>query len=138
MVIHLNLTPPTVTAQEHKFSQRFGRTIVYDPPRLRQARKVLMTALAAHAPKAPMEGALYVAVSWRFPATKRHPAGTWRTTRPDTDNLQKLLKDCMTRTGYWHDDAQVCAELVEKWWSDKPGIYIKIEPLPEETTAWTR
>ena len=28
-------------------------------------------------------------------------------TKPDTDNLQKLLKDCMTKCGFWKDDAQV-------------------------------
>ena len=32
--------------------------------------------------------------------------GEYRTTKPDTDNLQKLLKDCMTATGFWTDDAQ--------------------------------
>ena len=25
----------------------------------------------------------------------------WKTSKPDTDNLIKMLKDCMTRTGYW-------------------------------------
>lgn len=52
------------------------------------------------------------------------------TTKPDTDNLQKLLKDCMTKLGYWQDDAQVASEIVEKFWADTVGIYIKIEELP--------
>ena len=51
-------------------------------------------------------------------------------TRPDTDNLQKLLKDCMTRTGFWRDDAQVCREDVTKRWSrEKPGIRIRVVSL---------
>ena len=30
----------------------------------------------------------------------QHEDGEYRTTRPDTDNLQKLLKDCMTAVGF--------------------------------------
>ncbi len=48
----------------------------------------------------------------------------------DTDNLQKMLKDCMTEVGFWNDDAQVVVEHVEKLWSDEPtGIAIEIEVL---------
>ena len=36
----------------------------------------------------------------------------------------------MTRLGYWHDDAQVCRELVEKFYSrEVEGIYIELEAL---------
>jgi len=41
-----------------------------------------------------------------------------------------LLKDCMTKLGYWQDDAQVASEIAEKFWADTVGIYIKIEELP--------
>ena len=44
--------------------------------------------------------------------------------------LQKLLKDCMTKCGFWKDDAQVVREMVEKRWADEPmGIYIEIMEL---------
>ena len=43
------------------------------------------------------------------------PDGSWRTSKPDTDNLEKALKDEMTRLHFWHDDAQVCSEIVEKF-----------------------
>ena len=49
--------------------------------------------------------------------------------RPDTDNLQKLLKDCMTAEHFWTDDALVCSEITEKFWADTPGIWIHIEPV---------
>ena len=62
-----------------------------------------------------MEGPVALTVDWRF-LTKTHPEGAWRITRPDTDNLQKLLKDCMTASGFWRDDAQVCREEVTKRW----------------------
>ena len=62
---------------------------------------------------------------WCFPKG-RHRDGEYRVTRPDTDNLQKLLKDCMTQAGFWKDDAQVASELCEKFWAETPGIYIRI------------
>ena len=59
----------------------------------------------------------------------KHPDGSYRTTKPDTDNLQKLLKDCMTAEHFWTDDALVCSEITEKFWADTPGIWIHIEPV---------
>ena len=50
-------------------------------------------------------------------------------TKPDTDNLEKLLKDCMTRTRFWIDDAQVADEHVCKTWSPWPGIHVIVLPL---------
>ncbi len=55
--------------------------------------------------------------------------GQYKHTKPDTDNLQKLLKDCMTELGFWKDDALVASELVQKFWGEKTGIYINIEEL---------
>ena len=61
----------------------------------------------------------------------RYRDGQYKTTRPDTDNLQKLLKDCMSDTGFWKDDALVASEIVEKFWAERPGIYIRVEELQE-------
>lgn len=53
-----------------------------------------------------------------------------KTSKPDTDNLEKALKDCMTRLHFWKDDAQVASEISEKFWAAVPGIYVRIEELP--------
>lgn len=66
---------------------------------------------------------------WCFPITGKHQDGDYRITKPDTDNLVKLLKDCMTDLGYWTDDCLVASEIIEKFWSKVPGIYIRIEEL---------
>ena len=60
---------------------------------------------------------------------KEHKDGEYRITKPDTDNLQKMLKDCMTLVGFWKDDALVASEITEKFWAKTPGIYIRIEEL---------
>lgn len=122
------MVPPTVTAQEHKVRVVNGKPMFYDTPRIKAARRQLMDALAPNAPEQKMEGAVALSVSWHFPRG-RHKDGDYKITRPDTDNLQKLLKDCMTAAGFWKDDAQVVREHVEKRWASNPGIYIRAEEL---------
>ena len=81
-------------------------------------------------PPEPYEGPVSLMVKWCFPVVKgRHRDGEYRITKPDTDNLQKMLKDVMTQCGYWTDDAQVCREIVEKFWAEIPGIFIRVEVL---------
>ena len=131
MIFFIAMHPPTATAQERKVKVINGKPIFYDPPAVKSAKELLSAYLAQHRPPQPLTGGLSLRVLWLFPRGA-HPHGAWRTTKPDTDNLQKMLKDCMTRVGFWEDDAQVAREIIEKRWSDEPcGIYIEIEPLTE-------
>lgn len=131
MNFFIAIHPPAATAQERKVKVINGKPIFYDPPAVKSAKELLSAYLAQHRPPQPLTGGLSLRVLWLFPRGA-HPHGAWRTTKPDTDNLQKMLKDCMTRVGFWEDDAQVAREIIEKRWSDEPcGIYIEIEPLTE-------
>ena len=93
------------------------------------ARAKLTGHLAPHVPERPLKGPLQLMVKWCFPIVGPHEDGEPKTSRPDTDNLQKLLKDCMTAEHFWTDDALVCSEITEKFWADTPGIWIHIEPV---------
>lgn len=129
MEFFIAMNPPTATAQEKQVRVVRGKPIFYDPAPVKEAKKLLISYLILHRPDKPMTGALTLRVVWLFPRGKSHKHGEWRVTKPDTDNLQKLLKDCMTKCEFWNDDAQVVREAVEKRWSDEPtGIYIEIEP----------
>jgi Holliday junction resolvase RusA-like endonuclease len=126
--------PPTSTAQMKQVRVVKGKPIFYDPPAVKEARSVLSAHLAVYKPSKPLTGPVSLRVLWLFPKGKSHRNGEWRITKPDTDNLQKLLKDCMTRCGFCNDDAQVVREIAEKRWSDDPcGIYIEIEELEVQT-----
>lgn len=130
MKIFLLLDPPTVTAQMNKVSIVNNKPVFYKSEKLKQARNTLITHLKPFQPKTPLAGPIELKVIWQFPRGKRHKHYEWRVTKPDTDNLQKMLKDCMTEVGFWNDDAQVVVEHVEKLWSDEPtGIAIEIEVL---------
>ena len=127
------MRPPTVThnaKQLHTF-MRGGRpcAVLHDSPELKDARARLHAHLAPHAPPSPLTGPVRLVVKWLFPAQGRHPDGAWKTSRPDTDNLDKALKDEMTRLHFWHDDAQVASEISEKFWANTPGIFIQVEVL---------
>lgn len=129
MEVFLNINPPTTTAQMRKVRVINGKPMFYKPPKVREACCVLTEALTPYVPEHPLEGAIRLTVRWYFPCGRSHKDGEYRTTRPDTDNLEKMLKDCMTGLNYWHDDAQVVCEHVEKIWSQQPGIYICVEVL---------
>lgn len=123
------MVPPTVTQQEHKVTVHNGKPRFYEPAELKAARSKLTAHLAKHKPERKLDGALGMQTTWLFPCGESHLPGEYRTTKPDTDNLQKLLKDCMTATGFWTDDAQVVMESVQKRWNDVPGIYIAVKEL---------
>ena len=130
MEFFIAIDPPTSTAQMKQVRVVKGKPIFYDPPAVKAARNMLSAHLAIHKPDKPMTGPVSLRVLWLFPRGKSHKNGEWRITKPDTDNLQKLLKDCMTRCGFWKDDAQVVSEAVEKRWSDDPcGLYIEVNEL---------
>ena len=128
MHFFLPMIPPTVTHQQKKVHVVNGKPVHYEPARLAAARQKLVAHLAGHVPLVGFTGPVRLVVKWLFPRGERRD-GEWKVTKPDTDNLQKLLKDCMTAVGFWKDDAQVCSETVEKFWAERPGIWIYLEEL---------
>lgn len=138
MKIFLLLDPPTVTAQESKVAVVKNKPVYYKPEKVKEAKQILIKHLKPFKPDIPFAGPIRLDVIWRFPKGKRHKHFEWRVTKPDTDNLEKMLKDSMTEVGFWNDDAQVVVEHVEKVWSDEPtGISIEInvlEKFKEEST----
>jgi len=126
----LPMIPPTVTQQEHQVTCKDGKPVFYDPPELKAARAKLQAHLAQHVPAKKYTTAVQLVVKWCFPIKGKHKNGEYKATKPDADNLQKLLKDVMTDLGFWVDDALVASEVVEKFWADMPGIYIAIRNIP--------
>lgn len=122
----LPMNPPTKTAQEKRWKCVNGKPIAYQSAELKAAYMLLRDGVALFKPKEKINDSIHLLVQWRFPADKKHPAGSWRKTKPDTDNLQKMLKDVMTEAGFWEDDCLVVSETVQKFYVDTPGIYIVI------------
>ena len=124
----MNMTPPTVTHQEKRVTVRNGKPIFFEDTALKNARASFMANLARFRPAEPMNGAVRLLTKWCFAGKTKEPK--YKTTKPDTDNMIKLLKDCMTRSGFWADDAQVACEITEKFVvPNRPGIYVYVEEM---------
>lgn len=122
------MKPPTCTHQEKQVHVVNGKPVFYEPSELKAARAKLMAHMSKYKPGEPIQGALRLTTWWCFPRGG-HPNGTYKTSKPDTDNLVKLLKDVMTDLGFWKDDAQVACEVTCKYWAEPTGIYVRVESL---------
>lgn len=128
----LPMIPPNKTFQQHQVTCKKGKPVFYKPAELKAVRSKLMAHLGQYVPEKKYTSAVRLITKWCFPITGRRKNGQYKTTKPDTDNLQKMLKDIMTELGYWKDDALVASEITEKFWAKIPGIYICIEKLEGE------
>ena len=119
------MIPPTTTAQMHQVAVRNGKPVFYDPPAVKEMKAKLQAALHPHRPAEPLQGALRLVCKWIWYGQSE----AYKPTKPDTDNLQKALKDAMTKGGFWLDDCQVASEICEKMTGPQPGIFVQIEVL---------
>lgn len=126
---------PTTTHQEKRISSKkskSGKAIVYEAENLKAARAKFMAELAVYRPPEPISGPVGLLVHWGFPLTIKAKNGEWKTSKPDTDNMIKLLKDCMTQLGFWSDDAQVCYEVSMKKYAEVSGVFISVQTIGGE------
>ena len=120
---------PTVTHQQKKVAVVRGKPRFYEPPKLKEVRALFMDMLQPYKPPEPLDGPLRLTTKWLFPKIKGTKDGQYKHTKPDTDNLVKLLKDCMEKTGFYVNDSRVASEIDEKFWAKTVGIYVKVEQL---------
>lgn len=125
----LVMEPPTCTHQEKQVRVVNGKPVFYEPAELKAARQKLRAHLSQHLPEEVFVGPVRLTTWWCFPIKGDHKDGDYKTSKPDTDNLVKMLKDLMTELQFWKDDAQVASEVIEKYWAELPGIYVKVESL---------
>lgn len=118
---------PTVTSQEKGIN--FDARRIYTKTSVLSVKAKYKALLAPHRPETPLRGAVRLLVIWQFPVTGNHKPGDYKTSKPDTDNLIKLLKDVMTELGFWKDDAQVAWEFQQKMYADLTGVYFEIDEL---------
>jgi Holliday junction resolvase RusA-like endonuclease len=126
----LPMIPPTHTYQQgSRTAARNNKVIRYQDEQLKDVKAKFTAYLSKHIPERPMGGALRLITKWCYPIKGNHHDGDYKTSKPDTENSLKLFKDVMTELNYWKDDAQIASEITEKFWSDIPGIYVRIEEL---------
>lgn len=126
MEIFIDMIPPTSTHQEKGCTIINGKRKYYNRAN-GEAEEKLKAYLAKYVPDTPFSGAIQVVTKWCFPIKAKHYNGEPYTNKPDADNLCKALYDIMTKLGYWKDDSHIYSSITEKFWAQRPGLYIKIE-----------
>lgn len=98
-------------------------------------------------PAEPITGPVRLDVTILFARPKRlgrksSPDGRiMHTQKPDRDNLEKSISDCLTQSGLWSDDGQVCAGEVRKFYvakGERAGAQIVVSVPLDEVTKFVR
>ena len=128
--------PPTVTAQEKGLTTRKvggkWKPVSYEKPEIRHTKEWFKWQLSGHIPNPTPKGPVRLWTVWNWTPKGKHKPGTFRDTKPDTDNLIKLFKDAMADLGYFENDSRVVDERVIKRWSTKPGIRVIMETIEHQ------
>lgn len=141
MTIHLDMTPPSVTHQGggKRMNRRTGA--FFGNPAYEAAKQETILKLKRYLRREAFTGPVAITVLWVRPwrtseAAKRRKGGLLPcTTKPDLDNMNKMLMDCLTELEFLQDDAQVSQLLLSKAWGDTPGIWIHVREIEPVTFA---
>jgi len=119
---------------------RNGKRITYTPEKTSAAEYDFQIQAMWHRPDIPFTGPLvlrakfYRMIPKSFSNRRRDyaEAGKLRpATKPDLDNLVKLVKDAMQGI-FYANDSQIVRIEAEKWYSENPRIEIILEKLCED------
>lgn len=139
--IPLTDNPPTVTAQQKgeciEYTWRNGRQVPYikhyEKPEIVNARKFytvsILKALKASGQKLPkFDGPVEIAIAFVFKAPRKKDHGQPKPTKPDIDNMCKLLFDVLgdELNMFTVGDQQITRLTATKLYATQPGIYIEI------------
>lgn len=122
---------PKGTAQMKRANFRNGT--FFEGKDIKAAREFYLSEIGPEAPKTPFNGPISVSVEFYYPIKDKRKKGQFKTSRPDCDNLVKLLLDCMTQLRFWNDDSQISILRIMKKYSvtDEAGIMIYVKELCE-------
>lgn len=118
-----------------RFAKASG--VVYTPEKTRSYEAALkFAAQQVMGDRPPLEGPISVdlrivmpiAPSWTKRRQEAARAGTeLPTKKPDLDNIMKML-DSLNLVA-WVDDAQIVESTIKKNYGDKPGLWIRVQPI---------
>jgi Holliday junction resolvase RusA-like endonuclease len=118
-----------------------GKVRFDSPEQARNKMTISQIGAAAMRGRPPFEGPLEVTVGafWPYPKSmsgkKRGVYGSqFFTSRPDADNVAKLLGDALNNI-VWRDDAQIVSLTVTKRYAPVPQTVIRVIPLTENSNG---
>jgi len=119
---------------------RAGRAgkVSFTPPKQRSFAAVLKDYGArAMADAPPLDGPvqLEILAVYQVPASwpkkrRADPVAAWKTSKPDTDNIGKIVKDALNGV-CWRDDAVICSDHLWKRHGEAPRLVVRFRLLTE-------
>lgn len=132
---------PKAQPRPRAFAKKFGdkyQARVYDAKTAEGWKSQIAIAARTSIPTSPIDGPIRVDIDFIFPRPQRLmrkadvDGEIFHESKPDRDNLEKAVLDCLTTLAFWHDDGQVCDGRVRKLYQAKGGFTgarIRIEPI---------
>ena len=117
------------TAQQKGVTVRNGKPYFYEKAEVKALRHRLYYLCKPHRPPQPFQGAVRLKVIFYYQTKNKKQIGQFKTTRPDLDNLNKLLWDVLTDTGFFQDDSQIAIFEARKGYGTEDKIRIEIEEI---------
>jgi len=135
---------PKAQPRPRAFS-RGGMARMYNPTTAEGWKHQIASQVKHLIPPEPYECPVRVHMEFRFERPNNHYTSSGQLTKstkrnkmfhaqkPDFDNLEKAVSDCLTELGFWKDDTQVVEWSGSKSWvSTMPGMFLKIDKLGDE------
>ena len=138
IMLNVNIIPTKTTHQSalRILKGKSGKMFVgkYQKTEFRAWIEEFKLKIRSSKPFAPLEGPIDVEIEFYFPynksaSEKLRKTESWKITRPDLDNMEKTIFDCLTSEGFIQDDSLICKKLSIKKYSEKPRIFIKISKI---------
>ena len=115
-----------------KFVRRGKYVGAYDPST--KDKDTFLSIALASKPDKPLEVPLFIASCFYFPRPKSHynkkglkpDAPFYHTSRPDIDNLEKMIYDALNGI-FFKDDSLICRTACHKLYGDVPRTEVTIE-----------
>lgn len=110
---------------------------VYDPPKVKQFKRILRSLAVSQYTRPPLLGPLSVSLTFYRPVQKsisqsererRLSNKSKPVVKPDTDNYIKATLDALNGV-LWNDDSQIVKITGEKRYSDHPKITVSVKPV---------
>lgn len=120
-----------------------GHARVHKDSKQQRGELQIMPFIAQNVPENPIDKPMlltvfaYLPIPTSWPKWKQLAAQEQRiypTGKPDSDNLMKNIKDCLTQCNMWRNDSPVISETIHKRYSINPRWNICISTVNQPTT----
>lgn len=129
MIRTITVAGTPVPKARPRFSRaRTGRAFAYTPKSTQEAEARIRAAWIKEYGTQPLDGALRMTVMFSMPIPKSRrdiKPGDMHTSRPDLDNLLKLVQDALNGIAY-KDDSQLWSVTAHKSYDKEPETWVYI------------